>query len=732
MDTLILTIFILLLDIVFIVIGTILWYLIWVRQYGCSIPNKRVENIQTYFNSKNLKMVISQLYARIFEFDKEYITSTCGFEAYAYLVFQRHTIQLLVFTIAVSFIFSSISAIVTLYDAKNFSVLLLLNQICFQNKASTDYASIFHVTIMIALILFQIRFLTSTKRELKYLYFARYDKMSRDKNYEWLSCRTLHISGIAPYERNVNLLKTKINFFLSNQQIKGLGSVVEVNFIPDYKELLKLEIKKENINDLKKLVPYSENSWYRRFFFPKELRNEYEINKALKDIDKSIDEECEKIVYSSGHAFVSFNSLKSAYTCLKVFKEDAFKALALKFRELKDSRTFDGKNSLIYNFSANFTDKFNNNSIKKKINSNKNISVNLGSNQLNDNINNETNHNDIEFNLENDNSNYNKKKKQPKYFSKKNYSSFKDEQEEEIAVINNNFKLENVNIQVDQMIEPSDIIWKNIGGDRGVNYLRQIMCSVLMFLILIFATTPTVLFSAIKSIVYSEDYDLDWIHNPVIDFIKTYSPPIAILMLNQMLLILIDFMIGYEKHYTLSRMQNSVFRKTYFYFIMNMLIIPGFTLSTAHSLFDIFIGNKELTIKNISNTFSNMYISDNGMFFVNLIIQNAVFSYIYYLLRIDELTANSFSTFVTFYKRYFTNNGKPYHRKPEEIFQYGYFYAQMLTILSISIVFASNVPFVGLVALFYFFCRHISDFLSLLMVHRIEMDSCGMLVSYLN
>ena len=244
MDTLILTLIILLIDIGFILIGTLLWYLIWVKQYGCSIPNKKVQNIQTYFNSKNFYMVVSQLYERIVEFDKEYITLTCGFEAYAYLIFQRHTMSLLIFTVLISFIFSSFSAFISLYDTEKFTLLLLLNQIFFQNKASTDYASVFHVTIMIALILFQIRFLTVIKRELRYLYFARYDKMSRDKGYEWLSCRTLHISGIAPYERNVNLLKTKLNFFLSTQETKGLGSVVEVNFIPDYKELLNLEIKK--------------------------------------------------------------------------------------------------------------------------------------------------------------------------------------------------------------------------------------------------------------------------------------------------------------------------------------------------------------------------------------------------------------------------------------------------------------------------------------------------------
>lgn len=36
-----------------------------------------------------------------------------------------------------------------------------------------------------------------------------------------------------------------------------------------------------------------------------------------------------------------------------------------------------------------------------------------------------------------------------------------------------------------------------------------------------------------------------------------------------------------EKHYTHSRFQFSVFTKSFFYMLLNILIIPGITLSTA-------------------------------------------------------------------------------------------------------------------------------------------------------
>jgi hypothetical protein len=53
---------------------------------------------------------------------------------------------------------------------------------------------------------------------------------------------------------------------------------------------------------------------------------------------------------------------------------------------------------------------------------------------------------------------------------------------------------EKVDMLVDQMIEPLDIIWLNIGGGRGLFICRRILLSLLTFFILIFISTPAVIF----------------------------------------------------------------------------------------------------------------------------------------------------------------------------------------------------------------------------------------------
>ena len=171
-----------------------------------------------------------------------------------------------------------------------------------------------------------------------------------------------------------------------------------------------------------------------------------------------------------------------------------------------------------------------------------------------------------------------------------------------------------------------------------------------------------------------------------------------------------------------------------------MLIIPGISFSSARSLFQI-IFDKNYDIPNL---LSDIYLSDSGIFiililsnffllgtfFVNLIIQSTIFGNFFYLTRLDELIKNSFSPFFAFYNRHFINTSKPWIRKEGDLFNFGFFYAHMLTIYSIALVFSSTVPFVCFAAFIYFSLKHGVDFINLLTLHRAETDSSGDLVLY--
>jgi hypothetical protein len=154
-----------------------------------------------------------------------------------------------------------------------------------------------------------------------------------------------------------------------------------------------------------------------------------------------------------------------------------------------------------------------------------------------------------------------------------------------------------------------------------------------------------------------------------------------------------------------------------------MLIIPGITMATK-KLESIYI---LMTDKNISLTelFSKIYLADYGYFFVIMIIQSGTLSGVFYLTRLGDLISHRFSSFFAFYKRYFLNIGNPWQRRDKDIFQYGFFYANMITIYTISVIFSSTIPFICYAGLYYFIIKHIIDMICLLMVNREEMDSSG-------
>lgn len=67
-------------------------------------------------------------------------------------------------------------------------------------------------------------------------------------------------------------------------------------------------------------------------------------------------------------------------------------------------------------------------------------------------------------------------------------------------------------------------------------------------------------------------------------------------------------------------------------------------------------------------------------------------------------------------------------RKEENTFQFGYFYAQMLTVFAICIFFSSQMPLITVATAFFMLVRHAVDLVNLLTVFRREIDSQGRLI----
>lgn len=290
--------------------------------------------------------------------------------------------------------------------------------------------------------------------------------------------------------------------------------------------------------------------------------------------------------------------------------------------------------------------------------------------------------------------------------------------------------------------EPFDILWKNMRGSRGLFIFRRLILTVIGFVVIFFVSSPTVLFS--KLLVFDEGHYFDFVwsenesHN---SFWKEHIPPLIIIAINQLLIYLIDVASLFEAHETHSLYQRAYYKKAVIFLIVNMLIIPAWTLSQSSEASDLDAATKQVRESQLSlfnfvidrgfdftQLMSEFYIGDNGTFFVSLIIQQAVFTTAFYLMQFSDLAFSYFSPWLVNMKRKVYQDQEPWLRKEGNNFYYGYFYAQMMTIFAICVFFSATIPLVSLATAFFCLIKHWLDCFLLLNNNRKEIDSQGDLI----
>ena len=66
-------------------------------------------------------------------------------------------------------------------------------------------------------------------------------------------------------------------------------------------------------------------------------------------------------------------------------------------------------------------------------------------------------------------------------------------------------------IVIDQASEPIDIIWKNMGGTRGMFLFRRLSLNRLAIFVLVFITTPTAMVSALSYVDVFNVVSFEWV-----------------------------------------------------------------------------------------------------------------------------------------------------------------------------------------------------------------------------
>jgi hypothetical protein len=209
--TLINILFMICVNIVITIVGFIIWYNLWVKKYGGNLNInitlvyiQQTENnqIETNFYSKNFSLVSKEIFKKFYDFEKEYLLSSIGMEGYVYLTFQRRVTRYFIILSFFSLGLSLISILIVQKEIKESKTYSYLENLLLSNKYLNDFTTIIQLFNLFVFSFLHFFSIYLFRKEVKQLYFERFNKMSNKKDYEWLTCRTLHVSGIAPTERN--------------------------------------------------------------------------------------------------------------------------------------------------------------------------------------------------------------------------------------------------------------------------------------------------------------------------------------------------------------------------------------------------------------------------------------------------------------------------------------------------------------------------------------------------
>ncbi|CAI2384011.1 unnamed protein product [Moneuplotes crassus] len=295
----------------------------------------------------------------------------------------------------------------------------------------------------------------------------------------------------------------------------------------------------------------------------------------------------------------------------------------------------------------------------------------------------------------------------------KSINSMQEEQEYLIQ----EYEKDGIYLNASLPTDPVDIVWFNRGSNRHLFFLKKYLWNLLGLLLIVFISTPAVLFQTLKTI--GEDNlnleILDYI--PFVQSYSSYIPTIIILCINLLLLIMIDQIAVSEGHAFHNSYQKSIFNKAVVYLHLNIVLFPFLGLQET-PVFKLL--NFESTHKDYIRDFSML---DSTPFFSKLILQYGVFGGIFYLLRMGEVIVMNFSPAFAHYVRTKFTTTQEWRRKPEYVFQYGYFYSQMVTIFTIVILFSSTAPLIAALGAIYYVIRNCIDGHLLISVHKKEIDS---------
>jgi Calcium-dependent channel, 7TM region, putative phosphate len=237
---------------------------------------------------------------------------------------------------------------------------------------------------------------------------------------------------------------------------------------------------------------------------------------------------------------------------------------------------------------------------------------------------------------------------------------------------------------------PTDFNFRYLRNKTTRVALIRVVTFILSVLVLIFMTSPDIILR-----LAAQDPSIDqfirgtWLDLQSPNVIERYLftngglRVLIILGVNELLLLLISVLVDYEDNSRFSRSQKSFLRKVFIYFLFNMLIVPGAAGSTVSSIYQFLKSNYNQGLYFIQQQF----VVPSGDFFLSLILNLAAGAFFNQMNAIPMLFKHHLSPIGALLSQHALLHDQKWRKHEGSIFGYGGYYAQMIVVSGIAIVF---------------------------------------------
>lgn len=239
---------------------------------------------------------------------------------------------------------------------------------------------------------------------------------------------------------------------------------------------------------------------------------------------------------------------------------------------------------------------------------------------------------------------------------------------------------------------PSNIIWENVAKYGIAWWFRVLLINIVLFIVMIFFTTPAILIEKIESF----SYITTEISKIFPEYLQEFLPSLILRLLAALLPVLVAWTALAELHWTRSSRNRSMMVKTYLTLLFMVLILPTLGLTSINALFQWFNDDRNIKWR---------CVSDNGAFFIKYVTTFGLIGTALDLLRLPDLL-------LYLLKMIWARSAIERHDVRQQAaleFNYGVEYAWILSMFTVTLSFSVVCPLITPFGLLYMVLKHLTD-----------------------